>query len=82
MLREGHGLTHADCTGLYGFKMNHRDNIRIFTEGVEDARHDQRSRSHEAGPAVNLKLTVDLGKRNLYAIPDEVIEILRVDVER
>ncbi|KAL8969342.1 MAG: hypothetical protein Q9183_002045 [Haloplaca sp. 2 TL-2023] len=62
--------------------MNHQDNIRIFTEGVEDARHDQRSRSHEVGPAVNLKLTVDLGKRNLYAIPDEVIEILRVDVER
>ncbi|KAL8866846.1 MAG: hypothetical protein Q9174_006043, partial [Haloplaca sp. 1 TL-2023] len=62
--------------------MNHLDNIRIFTEGVEDARHDQRSRSHEVGPAVNLKLTVDLSKRNLYAIPDEVIEILRVDVER
>ncbi|KAL8687559.1 MAG: hypothetical protein Q9218_006303 [Villophora microphyllina] len=58
------------------------DNIRIFTEGVEDARHEQQARSHEVGPAVNLKLTVDLSKRNLYAIPDEVIDILKVDVER
>lgn len=62
--------------------MNHQDNIRIFTEGVEDARHDQQARSQEIGPAVNLKLTVDLSKRNLYAVPDEVIEVLRVDVER
>ncbi|KAL9583494.1 MAG: hypothetical protein Q9203_005065, partial [Teloschistes exilis] len=62
--------------------MNHQDNVRIFTEGVEDARHEQQTRSHETGPAVSLKLTVDLSKRDIYAVPDEVIDILRVDVER
>lgn len=63
--------------------MNHQDNVRMFTEGVEDARHEQQqTRSHETGPAVSLKLTVDLSKRDIYAVPDEVIDILRVDVER
>ncbi|KAL9596896.1 MAG: hypothetical protein Q9179_004460 [Wetmoreana sp. 5 TL-2023] len=62
--------------------MNHQDNIRIFAEGVEDARHEQQARSQEVGSAVNLKLTVDLSKRNLYEVPEEVIDILGVDVER
>ncbi|KAL9577480.1 MAG: hypothetical protein Q9212_006340 [Teloschistes hypoglaucus] len=62
--------------------MNHQDNVRIFTEGVEDSRREQQTRSHETGPTVSLKLTVDLSKRDIYAVPDEVIDILRVDVER
>ncbi|KAL9604959.1 MAG: hypothetical protein Q9219_000147 [cf. Caloplaca sp. 3 TL-2023] len=68
--------------------MNHQDNIRIITTGVEDAqreqqaRREQPARASEDGPAVDLKLTVDLSKRNLYEIPEEVIDLLETDVER
>lgn len=62
--------------------MNHHDNIRIITAGVEDARREQEGRGSEVGPVVDLKLTVDLSKRNLYELPEEVIGILRTDVER
>ncbi|KAL8733369.1 MAG: hypothetical protein Q9166_002193 [cf. Caloplaca sp. 2 TL-2023] len=62
--------------------MNHQDNIRIFTEGVEDARQEQQARSQEVGTNVNISLTVDLQRKNIYEVPEEVIETLKEDVER
>ncbi|KAL8832321.1 MAG: hypothetical protein Q9170_004933 [Blastenia crenularia] len=62
--------------------MDHQDSIRIIADGVEDARREQQARGPEVGPQVDLKLTVDLSKRNLYEIPGEVVEILSADVER
>lgn len=62
--------------------MNYQDSIRIFATGVEDARREQQARGQEVGPVADLKLTVDLSKRNLREVPDEVIELLRAEVER
>ncbi|KAI4129200.1 MAG: hypothetical protein LQ338_002359 [Usnochroma carphineum] len=62
--------------------MSHEENIQIFVTGVEDARREQQARGHEVGPAVDFKLTVDLSKRNLYEVPQEVVELLRAEVER
>lgn len=62
--------------------MNYQDSVRIFATGVEDARREQQTRSQELGPVVDLKLTVDLSKRGLHEIPDEVVELLKVEVER
>ena len=38
--------------------------------------------SEGIGNAVKLKLTIDLSRQRIGAIPDEVIQILRRDVER
>ncbi|KAL8930185.1 MAG: hypothetical protein Q9208_000802 [Pyrenodesmia sp. 3 TL-2023] len=62
--------------------MNYQDSVRIFAMGVEDARREQQTRSHELGPVVDLKLTVDLSKRGLHEVPDDVVELLKVEVER
>lgn len=63
--------------------MNHQDNIRIITQGVEEVRQEEQARCQEAGGAsVELKLTVDLKKKNIYEVPEEVIDILKPDVER
>ena len=61
--------------------MDHQHNLRIVTAGVEDARREQQARGPEVGP-VDLKLTVDLSKKNLYELPEEVIDILSAEVER
>ncbi|KAL8758790.1 MAG: hypothetical protein Q9199_001201 [Rusavskia elegans] len=63
--------------------MNHQDNIRIITQGVEEVRQEEQARCQEAGGAsVELKLTVDLKKKNIYEVPEEVIDILKPDVVR
>ncbi|KAL8946856.1 MAG: hypothetical protein Q9222_006798 [Ikaeria aurantiellina] len=61
--------------------MNHQDNIRIFVEGVEGARRDKQALSQEVGTAVDLKFTVDVSHKNIYEIPEEVVEILQKDVD-
>lgn len=38
--------------------------------------------SERIGDAVNLKLTIDLSNQSLRNVPDEVVEIIRRDVER
>ncbi|KAL8657393.1 MAG: hypothetical protein Q9226_001953 [Calogaya cf. arnoldii] len=63
--------------------MDHQENIRIFTTGVDDAREEQQAHSQEAAcTSAKLTLTVDLQKRNIYEVPEEVVDILRPDVER
>ncbi|KAL9002983.1 MAG: hypothetical protein Q9188_004117 [Gyalolechia gomerana] len=61
--------------------MNHQDNIRIITAGVEDARREQREQQ-APGLVADFKLTVDLSKRNLYELPEEVVDVFKTDVER
>ncbi|KAL8711608.1 MAG: hypothetical protein Q9220_004018 [cf. Caloplaca sp. 1 TL-2023] len=61
--------------------MNHQDNIRIFVEGVEGARRDKQALSQEVGTAVDLKFTVDVSHKNIYEVPEEVIDILKSDVD-
>ncbi|KAL8849980.1 MAG: hypothetical protein Q9221_005086 [Calogaya cf. arnoldii] len=63
--------------------MNHLESIRIFTKGVEDAREEQQAHSQEAaGTSAQLTLTVDLQKKSINEVPEEVIDILQPDVER
>ncbi|KAI4116971.1 MAG: hypothetical protein LQ345_002705 [Seirophora villosa] len=62
--------------------MNHQDNVRIFAIGVEDARREQQARGQEVGPSVDLKLTVDLSKRNIDQVPHEAVDLLTLEVER
>ncbi|KAL8935275.1 MAG: hypothetical protein Q9216_005509 [Gyalolechia sp. 2 TL-2023] len=61
--------------------MNHQDNIRIITAGVEDARREQREQQ-APGLVADFKLTVDLSKSNLHELPEEVVDLLKIDVER
>ncbi|KAL9038914.1 MAG: hypothetical protein Q9180_002843 [Flavoplaca navasiana] len=57
--------------------MDHQDSIRIFTKGVEEGREDYQAHIREAGGApVNLRLTVNLKKKNIYEVPEEVIDLL------
>lgn len=77
-----HGLNRVQASVPSVDKMSHEENIQIFVTGVEDARREQQARGHEVGPAVDFKLTVDLSKRNLYEVPQEVVELLRAEVER
>ncbi|KAL8796738.1 MAG: hypothetical protein Q9182_007315 [Xanthomendoza sp. 2 TL-2023] len=62
--------------------MNHQDIIRIFTDGVEDARREREARSQEVGTPADLTLTVDLRSKNIHEIPEEIIETFKLDVER
>ena len=63
--------------------MDHQDNIRIFAKGVEEGREDYQAHVSEAGGApVNLTLTVNLKGKNIYEVPEEVIDLLKPDVER
>ncbi|CAL8582490.1 RAM signaling network component, variant 2 [Xanthoria parietina] len=62
--------------------MNHQDNIRIITQGVDEVRQEAQALCQEAGAApVELELTVDLKKKNIYEVPEEAIDILRPDVK-
>ncbi|KAL8676004.1 MAG: hypothetical protein Q9186_007433 [Xanthomendoza sp. 1 TL-2023] len=62
--------------------MNHQDIIRIFTEGVDDARREREARTQEVGTPPDLTLTVDLRSKNIYEVPEEIIETFKLDVER
>ena len=57
----------------------------IFQEAVETARIGiQRSLAgnEKVGDAVKPKLTIDLSHQSIDRVPEEVVEILKVDVER
>ncbi len=77
-----HGIIRRDALGLYPSKMNYQDGVRVFATGIEDARHEQQTRGPDVRPVVDFKLTVDLSKRSLHEIPDEVVDLLKVEVER
>lgn len=62
--------------------MNYQDGVRVFATGIEDARHEQQTRGQDVRPVVDFKLTVDLSKRSLHEIPDEVVDLLKNEVER
>ncbi|KAL8900029.1 MAG: hypothetical protein Q9207_005893 [Kuettlingeria erythrocarpa] len=62
--------------------MNYQDGVRVFATGIEDARHEQQTRGPDVRPVVDFKLTVDLSKRSLHEIPDEVVDLLKLEVER
>jgi hypothetical protein len=61
------------------------DTLDIFQEAVEVARFGiQRSLAgnEKVGEAVKPKLTIDLSHQSIERVPEEVVEILKVDVER
>ena len=62
--------------------MDHEQTIHIYTQAVEAARREQQAPGAVVDHAVNFKLTVDLSKTQVYGVPEEVIQILEVDVER
>ena len=59
--------------------------IAIFEEAVENARRgiaQSLAGSEKVGEAVNLKLTIDLSRRSLEGLPNEVVDIVKREVER
>lgn len=61
------------------------DAADLFRGAVETARlgiQQSLAGSEKVGEAVKPKLTIDLSHRFLEGIPDEVVEILKRDVER
>lgn len=69
---------HQEATPLY-------DESSIFQQAVEAARFAmQRSLAgnEKVGDAVKPKLTIDLSHQSIERVPEEVVETLKVDVER
>ncbi|KAL8669216.1 MAG: hypothetical protein Q9168_006187 [Polycauliona sp. 1 TL-2023] len=62
--------------------MNHQDIIRIFTQEVEQVRREkQQARGQEAGARpVDLSLTVQLKRKGIYEVPEDVVDVLKPDV--
>jgi hypothetical protein len=61
------------------------DATGIFQEAVEAARYGiQRSLAgnEKVGEAVRPKLTIDLSHQSIERVSEEVVEIIKVDVER
>jgi hypothetical protein len=59
--------------------------VEIFTEAVEKARQGIKQNlvgSGEVSETVNLKLSIDLKSKRLEDLPDEVVDIVKRDVER
>lgn len=59
--------------------------VGIFTEAVEKARQGIKQNlvgSGEVSETVNLKLSIDLKSKGLEDLPDEVVDIVKRDVER
>ena len=59
--------------------------IDIFKEAVTKARQTIKQSlagSEEVGEAVNLKLSIDLKSSGLQEFPEEVVDIVKSDVER
>ena len=62
-----------------------RTAIGVFQTAVDAARRSMEQSlagGERIGDAVDLKLTLDLSNQSLRNIPDEVVEIIRRDVER
>lgn len=69
---------HQEATPMY-------DAPSIFQQVVETARDGmQRSLAgnEKVGDAVKPKLTIDLSHQSIERVPEEAVEILKVDVER
>lgn len=61
------------------------DTIEMFKESVTKAHQTIKQSlagSEEVSEAVNLKLSIDLKSRGLQDLPDEVVDIVKNDVER
>lgn len=59
--------------------------VEIFTEAVEKARQGIKQNlvgSGEVSETVNFKLSIDLKSKGLEDLPDEVVDIVKRDVER
>ena len=57
----------------------------VFQDAVDLARRSMEQSlagSERIGEAVNLRLTIDLSDRPFMKIPDEVIDIIKREVER
>ena len=62
-----------------------RECVELFQEKVDEAKqHIQQSLagSGSAGDTIRPKLTVDLSRKRLAAIPSEVVAIIKPEVER
>ena len=60
------------------------ETIAITRNVVEAARREQESLNGDenVGEAVKLSLTVDMGRKGIESLPEEVVHILKRDVER
>ena len=61
------------------------DVAAVFQDAVDLARRSMEQSlagSERIGEAVNLRLTIDLSDRPFMKIPDEVIDIIKREVER
>ena len=60
------------------------ETITLARNVVEAARREQESLNGDenVGEAVKLSLTVDMGRKGIESLPEEVVYILKRDVER
>ena len=62
------------------------DPVELFRETVqaERAKTEERDRleGKALGEAIKQTLTIDLSRRSIHELPDEVIDIIKADVER
>ena len=57
----------------------------IFTRGlIQTAREEAKRSGASDGPAKELQpgATIDLGHRNIHLLPDEVVELMKNEIER
>ena len=61
------------------------DTVELFRTAVDKARHSMQESltgEEKISNTVQLSLTVDLNRRGLESLPEEIVQILRQDVER
>ena len=65
--------------------MSSYETVNLVRSAVDNARQGMQQSlegSERVGEAVKLKLTVDLGHKGIEMLPEEVVQILKRDVER
>ena len=65
--------------------LDRSETLGLIQDAVDTARQGMEQSlagSERVGDAVNLKLTLDLGHKRIEMLPDEVVQILKRDVER
>lgn len=65
--------------------LSREDATDLFRDSVEKARfgiQQSLAGSERVGEAVKLKLTIDLSHKSIETMPDEIVEIVKRDVDR
>jgi hypothetical protein len=63
-----------------------KDVVALARDAIENSREENLRRSETPGTAKDLQhqpgITIDLGHKNIVNLPDEVIDVIRAEIER